>query len=271
MKIAISNIGWTPSEEPEVAALLQRMGIRHVEIAPTKIWDSSPVVSDTQIEEYVAFWARHDIEIVAFQSMLFPRPDLKLFESSETRAAMLTELKDFVHLAGRMKAGVLVFGSPKNRQRNTVSLEEAHHIAEPFFAELGDAAQQAGTTFCIEPNAPQYACDFVSNAAEGIELVNAVNNAGFRLHLDIACMALAGDDVTTAIMQTQDILSHFHISSPMLEQVEEREDVPHAKAAAALRAIGYNKYVSIEMRPGEEGTNVARVRTAVELAQKYYA
>lgn len=270
MKLAISNIAWTANEEPMVAKVLQDLGVQYVELAPTKVWDNPLTVTDEQIQDYLQFWADHGITVVAFQSMLFPRPDLKLFESADNRAQTLEQLKKFVELAGKMKAGVLVFGSPKNRQRGELPEAETQTIAQEFFGALGTCAEQNNTHFCIEPNAPQYACDFVSTAIQGIDLVTATNNPGFRLHLDIACMTMAGDDVAESIKSAASVLEHFHISSPMLDAVEERDDIAHAVAADALRSIGYDKFVSIEMRPGDEGQNVDRVKTAVALAQKYY-
>jgi sugar phosphate isomerase/epimerase len=268
MKLAISNIGWTPVEEPAVAQVLQEMGVEYVEIAPTKVWNDPLAVSDEQIQEYLDFWTRYGITVAAFQSMLFPRPDLKIFESADNRAETLEYLKGYVRLAGKMQAGVLVFGSPKNRQRGDMPEAEVTPIAKDFFTALGNEAQQHATRFCIEPNATQYACDFITNAQEGIDFVQTVDNPGFRLHLDIACMTLAGDDVSQSIHDAAPYLQHFHISSPMLELVEERDDVHHQKAADALRDIKYDNFVSIEMRPGDEGQNVERVRTAITLAQK---
>ena len=169
-----------------------------------------------------------------------------------------------------MHVGVLVFGSPKNRQRGDMPEAEATGIAQEFFGALGDTAKEQGVRFCIEPNAPQYNCDFVTNAAAGIELVQNVANPGFGLHLDIACMSLAGDDVPASIKAAKDVMQHFHISSPMLEAVADLPDVPHRAAAEALREIGYDKFISIEMKPGELGSNVARVADAVRFAQSVY-
>lgn len=270
MKFAVSNIGWTQGEEPEVAKLLQKYGVKYIEIAPTKVWENPINASEQQIASYLDFWKGYGIEVVAFQSMLFPRPDLRIFESEENRQETLAELKGFIRLAGKMGAGVLVFGSPKNRQIGNLSYDKAEEVATEFFRELGEEAQANNTRFCIEPNAPQYACDFVTTAEQGVRIVKLVDNPGFRLHLDAACMSLAGDDIRRSITNAKQYLSHFHISSPMLDQVEDRTDVDHASAAGALRAIDYQGYVSIEMRPGDPGKNLARVERAVGFAQSVY-
>ncbi len=269
MKLAVSNIAWTNDEEPEVAALLQKLGVKYIEIAPTKKWEDPTKATKDEIRQYVDFWKSYEIEIVAFQSMLFSRPNLKIFESSEDRLEAESYLKDFTRLAGDMGAGIMVFGSPKNRQRGEMPNVDAVNIARPFFDAIGTAAASHNVCFCIEPNATDYACDFVTTAQEGINIVKAVANPGFGLHLDIACMSLAGDDIEKSILQAAPSLKHFHISSPMLGDVKEGTNIDHETAARALRAIGYDNYVSIEMRPAPEG-NLKRVEEAVKFAQAVY-
>lgn len=270
MKLAVSNIAWTNEEEVEVAQLLQSLGVKYVEVAPTKKWESPAAANDQEIQAYKDFWKSYGIEIVAFQSMLFNRPDLKVFESSQNTQKTLDYLKSYIELANKMGAKVMVFGSPKNRQKGSLAADQAFVQAKNFFTALGEKANTENVQFCIEPNATDYACDFVTTAHEGIDLVQAVKTPGFGLHLDIACMTLAGDDIAKSIEAAAPILEHFHISSPMLGPVEARDDVKHAEAAAALRKIKYDKFVSIEMRPGDPGTNVKRVETAVRFAQGIY-
>lgn len=269
MKLAVSSIAWTNEEDVEVAELLQSLGVKYIELAPTKRWQDPTKAPTQEIAEHIEFWKSYGIEIVAFQSMLFPRPDLKIFESAENRAETIAYLSDFIGLAQTMGAGVMVFGSPKNRQRGDMPLDEANAIAKEFFGKLGDVAQEHGVKFCIEPNATDYACDYVTTAQQGIDLVSAVNNPGFGLHLDAACMTLAGDDIAKSITDAAQWLRHFHISSPMLEAVPDPA-VDHEGAAKALRDISYQGYVSIEMKPGLVGVNAERVRNAVEFAQKVY-
>ena len=269
-ELAVSSIAWTNEEEPAIAQKLIELGIQHVEIAPTKIWSDPTTTSFEEAREYVEWWKERGIRVSAFQSMLFSRPDLKIFEGRALYNESFDYLKKFLDLAGVMDVKRLVFGSPKNRHRGNKSLEEANEIAVKFFGDLGKIASDNNTILCIEPNAPQYGCDFITNANEGAEIVRKINEPGLKLHLDTACMALAGDDLAESIRSTKDIVEHFHISSPMLEQVEQREDVDHVSASRALNEIGYDNLISIEMRPGESGTNVQRIEKAVKFAQATY-
>lgn len=271
IELAVSNIAWTNEEEPEVAEKLRELGITKVEIAPTKRWDDPTVATPKQVREYVEWWKKYDIEVVAFQSMLFARPDLKLFESNDLREELVSYMAEFIRLAGDMGARRLVFGSPKNRQRGGVDVETADAVARDVFGRLGGVALRHNTILCIEPNAPQYNCDYITTAEDGAELVRTVDTRGVGLHLDTACMALAGDDISASIRANADILEHFHISAPMLDQVIPREDVDYASAAAALKDVGYDKIVSIEMRPGGVGENVRRVEESVRFVQDLFS
>lgn len=269
-QLAISSIAWHNQEESLVADKLQELNIKNVELAPTKLWDDPTKATNEQIKSVVDFWKGKGQNIVAFQSMLFGRESLKIFEDEQTRAETLKYLKQFTQLAGKMGAKVLVFGSPKNRQRGQMPYEQAFEIAREFFNELGSVAMDSNTCFCIEPNPTEYACDFVTNAQQGIDIVTAVDNPGFGLHLDIAGMTLAGDDIAASIRAAAPILKHFHISSPQLGDVNASTAVDNATAAKVLKSVDYKGYVSIEMRPGEVGRNVDRVEEAVVYAQSIY-
>ncbi len=270
-EIAVSNIAWTNEEEPEIAKKLQELGITKVEIAPTKRWEDPTKATPKEIREYIDWWKGYGIDVVAFQSMLFARPDLKLFESEAVRQEAVDYMNEFIRLAGDMGAQRMVFGSPKNRQRGNMELAQADEVAKNFFGALGKTAAERGVVLCIEPNAPQYNCDYITTADEGARLVRSIGSTGIGLHLDTACMALAGDDIGMAIRRYADILEHFHVSAPMLDHVEPRDDVDYQAAADALREVGYGKVISIEMRPGEQGKNTQRVEESVRFVQQIFS
>lgn len=270
MKLAVSNIAWNKDEETEAAELLSSLGVKYVEVAPTKVWDEPTIATDEEIESYRQWWLGYGIEIVAFQSMLFTHPDYKLFDDQATREMTVKYLQDFSRLAGKIGAKRLVFGSPKNRQKGDLATDRAMEIAVKAFNDIGDVAKEAGVVFCIEPNAPQYNCDFVTTSKDGIEIVDAVNNEGFGLHLDAACMTLAGDNLSESIKEAGDRIKHFHISSPMLESVNKEAGVAHKEAAGTLKEINYQGYVSIEMKPSSEESNIDRLKAAVLFAQSVY-
>lgn len=268
MRIGISNIAWPASDEERAADLLCGLRVDGVEVAPTKTWPDLLAVSDAEVERFRSLWERRGIRVIAAQALLYGRPELTLFGSKETRDATLAYLKEVVRLCAALGAGALVFGSPKNRRRGELELTEAWSVAIDFFAELGEAAVESGTAVVIEANPPYYGADFITRAADAIQLVRDVGSPGFRLHLDVACMDLAGDPPAETIASARDLLAHVHVSEPDLAPIGTR-GLDHSPYAAALRAAGYGGWCSVEMRGGESLDEPA-VRSALEHTRGVY-
>jgi sugar phosphate isomerase/epimerase len=266
MKLSISNIAWTDETDAEVLALLQTEGVRAIEVAPTRIW------TDWQFDEQAIANYRQSLQTQglacsSLQAILFKQPDLKVFGTPEQKAALVEHLKRVADLAAKLGAGPMVFGAPKNRDRGDLDETTALHQAVDLFAEIGEYCQQKGVCLCIEPNPTAYACNFITNSQQGAELVRLVNSPGFRLHLDAAGMFLAGEDLPTAIAAAADVLAHFHISEPNLGDFASPK-VDHAAIAHTLHAIGWNHWVTIEMRSTDQP--IASVKQALETVKAIY-
>ncbi|HEY7310873.1 MAG TPA: sugar phosphate isomerase/epimerase family protein [Gemmataceae bacterium] len=271
MRLAISNIAWPAGADAAVAPLLRKHGVEGVELALTKIWPEPLDAPAAEVRAYRDGWEKQGVRIAALQALLFGKPHLTLFGSEPTRRRTLAYLSGTIERAGLLGARALVFGSPKNRQRQGLSLVEASALAVPFFRELGRVARQHGVYFCIEPNPPAYGCDFVTTVAEGIELVDAVGEEGFGLHLDTGGMSLVGDPPVSSIEAAGERCRHFHVSQPFLAEVC-GGTVAHAEFAEALRARGYQDWVSIEMGEAKEaGAWVGAVERALAFVTKAYS
>jgi sugar phosphate isomerase/epimerase len=248
VRLAASNIAWPKDQDPAVGRVLAGLGVAGVEVAPTKVWPDPLAATDAEVEAYRRFWADHGIEIVAAQALLFGRPELTIFDTAETRRKTLDYLRLIVRLCSRLGARAVVFGSPRNRRVGTLPPAEARSVAVDFFGQLADVAFDANTSIVLEANPPEYGADFVTTAAEAIELVRAVDHPGLRLHLDTGCMALAGDPIRETFDAGFGLVHHFHVSEPNLAPPGSSGRVDHAAFAAELAGRGYAGWVSLEMR-----------------------
>ena len=269
MKLAISNIAWPGEFDPAVADLLRQFGLNGVEVAPTKIWNKPLEATKHEIATYRGFWESRRIRIVSLQALLFGRSDLTIFESAGTREATLDYLSGMLRLAGELGAEALVFGSPKNRQVGGLSCLEIENIAVPFFRALGEIAVQSHTVLCIEPNPPEYGCDFVTNSTEAVALAMRVESSGFGVHLDSGAMTMVGEDIESAITNAFPLLRHFHVSEPNLKQIG-TGGTDHRRFGRALAALNYDRWISIEMRP-HDADCVHAVDEALQHALKSYS
>jgi sugar phosphate isomerase/epimerase len=247
MRVAISNIAWKVDEEPAVRDLLVRLGVRGVEVAPSKVGPAPDAIPADVARRYRDTWEERGIRIVAMQALLFGRPELAIFQGEGPRAALREYLSAVIELGGRLGARALVFGSPKNRRIEGLPRAEVERIAIPFFRDLGRVADANDTCLVVEPNPPSYGADWITDAKTAVELVEAVDHPGFGLHLDAGGLHLAGEGAPE-IARGGPWIRHFHASQPELAPLAPGGPVDHAAFAAALRELRYPRWVSIEMR-----------------------
>lgn len=267
MRLAVSNIAWAAEETPAALAALVAGGAQGVEIAPTMVWPDWQGATPEAARALRARLADGGLAVPALQSILFARPDLQVFGDT---AALAGHLAHVAALAGALGAGVMVFGSPRNRLRGAATPEAAMDAAVPVFRALGQLCHDAGTRLGIEANPAAYGGDFLLRWQEAADLVARVDHPGIVLHLDTACTVLASDDPAGAAAACGARLAHFHVSAPQLGPVEEGGSPPidHAAIAAALRSAGYAGWVSVEMR--RTATPVESVSRALALAGRHY-
>lgn len=267
MKIAVSNLAWPRSADEDVAEMLAASKIGGIEIAPSKIWADPTTVTEVEAKAYRRFWADRGIRIVAAQSLLYGHPELTLFESAESRRNTLEYLKRIFSLCASLGAKSLVFGSPKNRRVGGLDPDTAWSIAFDFFSELAESAERTETMVVLEANPPQYGADFVTSAQQAFEMVQAVARPGLRLHLDTACMTMAGDR-SSDIPRYGCVLSHFHVSESALAPIG-AGTVDHEAFAAELNSCGYSGWVSIEMLESPP-FDLEVIRRVVSVVQRTY-
>lgn len=269
MRLAISNLAWQLEEEEYIHFLLREMNVPGIEIAPTKYWPNPTLASNSEIEEVKSRFEAAGFLIPAAQALLYGHPELTLFENEATRNKMFDYLADLGHLCSTLGISTMVFGSPKNRQRNGMLLDLSIKIATDFFFNLAELFSSSKITICIEPNPKEYGCDFIVNSSEALSLVHHVNHPNFRLHLDTSAMFLNNEDPTRIIPECLPYLQHLHISEPFLELIGNSR-YNHKSIARSLHLSGYEGWISIEMRSGLLPSNSAAIHRAIDYTMETY-
>lgn len=225
-KLIISNLSWKHNDNYEMLTKLNIFGIQTLEVSPYKYFNGI-----------------NNCNLYSFQSLLYPNT-WNLFEESEY---VYDHLVNIIQLAHDNNVKVIVFGSPKNRNKNNLSYYDALNFSIEFFKKISVVCEQYNVCMVIEPNANYYGCDFIVNSNEGRELVLGVNSKYFRLHLDIGNMYLENENILECINNNLDILGHIHISSPKLENLCLWKDkINYKQLFIEIKKI-YDGYLSIEM------------------------
>lgn len=269
MKLGISNIAWLAQEDEGILKQCQALGFTGLEVAPTKLLENPYNQSERVIGDVRKKIEDQGLSIVAMQALLFGQPDLKLFSDKAGRKSLSNYLKKAIRFGALLGAKSLVFGSPKNRLKGSMSEVEVFDISTAFFYDLGEEAKRHETCFCIEPNPKEYGADYICRTEEAVALVREVNSRGFKVNLDLSTLTI-NKEPYEPIKGWMEAINHVHISEPFLEAVPQAT-TDHQEFAKVLKNSGYSNYCSIEMKTLSQTSNVNTVEHALEKVKAIYA
>jgi len=146
----------------------------------------------------------------------------------------------------RLGTGIVVFGSGGARRLpDGFARDEGFKQLVDFGRRAAVEAQRHNITIAVEPLRRQET-NIVNSAAEGLELVNAIDHPSFQLMIDFYHLASEREDPAIVLKARQHI-RHLHMANPegrVFPQAWDEYD--YAPFFANLRQIGYDQRMSIE-------------------------
>lgn len=269
----MSNIAWLAEERLEAYAILAEAGITGLEIAPGIFFHAAddPFVPDyASAREALREAADAGLSVVSMQSLLFGVTGAGLFDGAEARAVFEAGMHRAIALAGQFGIPNLVFGSPAQRRvPDGMAMEAALTEAADVFHRLGDAAAAAGTCITIEANPAAYGTNFLTTLEQAEAFVALVDHPAIALILDLGAMHMNASfaSVPARLPALAPRLNHVHVSEPDLAPAP-ADPAALVPVLTGLRAAGYTKAVSIEMKRPPQG--LAEVRRAVSRLVEAY-
>lgn len=281
MKLAVSSFAWPPRESTRIAAWLGTVPeVGGVELVLLMAFTDPARATAEEIKAVRALYADQGLAIPSVQSLAFGRPELQLLGNADTRRTFRDHLLRMAELASALGARTMVFGSPANRRRGAMPMDEAMSLAVDFFRQLGEALEDTGIILTVEPNPPIYAdCDMITRLEEAIELVRRVDHPMVKVQLDTGAIAHAQGEgrgpelaaIADAVMDA----AHLHVSVPGLSPLRSRDDVQAAIADKLLKAGLQDRpsipWATIEMKhAGEEADPRPALREAMDAVCAWY-
>ena len=261
MRFAICNEIFKDWKLEDALAHAARLGYAGVEIAPFTLADSVVDITARERQKIRETAARNQIEIAGIhwvlvkpEGLYINHPDRSLRERT---AKYFCDLVDFCADVG---GKVMVVGSPK--QRNVlpgVSRAQAWDWAAATFRNAVARAEQRGVIVCFEPLAPAET-NFINTAAEALAFVQQVPSPHFKLILDVKAMSSESKPIPAIIRESWPHFAHFHANDRNLKGPG-FGDVDFKPIAAALREVGYEGFVSVEVFKFEEGAEVIAAKS----------
>ena len=253
MKFAICNEIYQGWKIDDTLAHAARLGYAGLEIAPFTLANSVGEISTAERQRIRDLAARHQIAIAGLHWLLVKPEGLYLNHTDAgIRARTAKYFVELVDCCADFGGTIMVVGSPK--QRNVlegVSQQQAWDWTAATFRDAVKRAEDRGVTICFEPLAPAET-NFINTAAEAIEFVKPFNTPAFNIILDVKAMSSEAKPIPQIIRESWPHFAHFHANDKNLKGPGFGE-VDFKPIAAALREVGYEGYVSVEVFKFEEG------------------
>ncbi|GAB4219640.1 MAG: hypothetical protein Fur009_6750 [Candidatus Microgenomates bacterium] len=268
MKLSISNIAWDNLEDKKISKILPNYGFFAIEIAPTKVWKNLEKLQKNDIIDYKNFWKKQGIRIIGFQSLLYGKDDFNIFNLNIMND-ILYYLNKVFWVGNILEIKTAVFGSPKNRFKGNLSIFEAEKRAIDFFYKFGEIGKKYNIKIALEPNPREYGADFLMNTQETLDFIKKINHPFIQLNLDTGILILNKENLEQSIKSSISYLTHFHISEPYLNIIDEDKFNIHIKIAKILKKIKYKNYCSIEMK-SKRKNNLEHIKKTISFISKIY-
>jgi sugar phosphate isomerase/epimerase len=269
MRLAISNITWDVSEDQVIATLLKHFNIDAIDVAPGKYFSDIINTTDEEIANVKNWWSQHGIEITGMQALLFGKTDLNIFTAKKSQDLMLDYLQAVCKIGSGLGAKKLVFGSPKNRNRDGLDDKEAIDIATAFFHRLGDIAQLNDVLICLEPNPVCYKSNFMINSFDTLDVVKQVAHPAIKMQFDTGALIINNENPVSVLQECASFIGHVHISEPNLVPLGDGNN-DHINISNSLKQFLPNQLLTIEMLATKNESHELSIERAVNFAIKYY-
>ena len=221
-------------------ATAKEAGFDYVELATTEI----AALSDEEFEQTLR--TARGIGLPTPVSNLFLPATLKVTGPEvdvDRQIAYVTKAFDRL---SRLGVDTVVFGSGGARRvPDGFARGPAGKQLIEFGRRIAPLARARGITVAVEPLRREET-NIVNSAAEGLELVEAVGDAGFQLMVDFYHLASEHED-PRIIIRAGPHVRHVHMANPMgrvFPRVADEFD--YEPFFASLRAIGYDRRISVE-------------------------
>jgi sugar phosphate isomerase/epimerase len=269
MQFAICNEifrGWTPQDTFAYAA---NAGYDAVEIAPftlAKLVTDIPPAQRKQLREMAA---RARVAISGIHWVLAQTEGMHLnHPDTAVRDRTRRYLVDLVDFCADLGGSIMVVGSPKQRNiMEGVAPAQAWAWATHTFQDAVKKAEDRQVTICFEPLAPEET-NFINTATDALRFVRPFNSPAMKLILDVKAMCSEAKPIPQIIRETSPDFAYFHANDRNLKGPG-FGDVDYVPIAAALREVGYDGYVSVEVFNFDEGPEVIATQSIVYLRRVF--
>ena len=261
MKFGICNEifqGWLLDD---TFAFAKSAGYDFVELAPFTLAKYVTDISAAKRTEIRDSAARAGIGISGLHWVLVQAEGMYLTSpDAAVRARTSAYFSELVECCADLEGTRIIVGSPKQRDvMEGVAYEQAWTWATDVFRDPVKRAEDRGVVICFEPLAPSET-NFVNTAEEGVRFAGQFASPAMSIILDVKAMSSEAKPIPQIIRESAGRFEYFHANDVNLRGPG-FGNVDFHPIAAALRDVGYDGIVSVEVFKFEEGAEVIATKS----------
>jgi len=271
MKFAICNEIFQGWKIEDTFACAARTGYDAVEIAPFTLAGRVTDIPAAEREKIRDAAARAGVAVSGIHWVLAQTDGLHLAQPDDAvRAGTSRYLCDLVDFCADVGGRIMVFGSPKQRNiPEGVTPRDAWERAKVAFREPVLRAERRAVTICMEPLSA-VETNFINTAAEAVQFVQQFNSPNFKIILDVKAMCAEPKPIPQIIRDSWPHFAYIHANDKNLKGPG-FGNVDYKPIAAALREVGYDGCISVEVFNFDEGPEVIASRSLDYLKRAFAA
>jgi len=246
-KKAICNDTFQGWDLSRVLRHVGELGYDGVEVAPWTLADSVEHVSPGERRCLREVAEAVGVEIIGLHAVTRGPAGIYLNHPDPDVQARTTEyLKALVDLCADLGGSIIVLGSAKHRNvLPGITPEEAWAYATETVGGVLDTAEERGVVLCLEPLSHRLT-NFITKASEAVRMVEEIGHPHFKMMLDVRSASDDEAPIPDLICRSAAHLAHFHANDDNGRRPG-AGSADYAGIAAALKAVGYCGYLSIEV------------------------
>ena len=242
---SMAELSWT-----EQCQIIGNAGYRGVEIAAfTLVKEGVQEISPARRKEMVSTMRSAGIECVGLHWLLAPPPDGLHFTTPDTavRRKTITYFNNLIDFCGDMGGEVMIFGSPKQRNTQDISVEEAKKYFAEGLAGVADHAQKRKIKILIEPLGHR-TTDVVNTLAEALELARQVDHPAVQIMFDFNNTGDETEPFDVLLRKFYKHIHHVHVQEQGGKHLGTGTAVnDYVKAFQVLKDLRFNEWISLEV------------------------
>jgi sugar phosphate isomerase/epimerase len=261
MRFGICNEIFKGWDLPDAMAYACKAGYGALEIAPYTIANYVTEISKSRRQRIRDDAAHAGIAISGIHWVLVQAEGMYLnHPDAAVRTRTAKYFCDLVDFCADIGGKTIVVGSPKQRNvMDGVSPQQAWDWAGAAFRDAVKSAGQRDVTIGFEPLAP-FETNFINTAEEAIRFVQERPSPHFKIILDVKAMCSESKPIPQIIRESWPHFVHFHANDANLKGPGFGH-VDFKPIASALKEVGYDGTVSVEVFKFDEGPEIIATRS----------